>query len=72
MKYTEGTVMKITNFGAFIEIMPGKSGLCHISKLSDERINDIESFIEIGQKVRVKLMAIDRQGRLNLSMKDAS
>ena len=71
-KIYEGTVMKITDFGAFIEIMPGKSGLCHISKLSNERINDIESFIEIGQKVKVKLLAIDRQGRLSLSMKDAS
>ena len=68
----EGTVMKITDFGAFIEIMPGKSGLCHISKLSNERVNNVENFIKIGQKVKVKLLAIDRQGRLNLSMKDAS
>ena len=68
----EGTVMKITDFGAFIEIMPGKSGLCHISKLSNERVNNVESFIKVGQKVKVKLLAIDRQGRLNLSMKDAS
>ena len=67
-----GTVLTLKDFGAFVEIMPGKSGLCHISKISHERVNDIGDLLSVGQKVKVKVIDVDRQGRLNLSIKDAS
>ena len=67
----EGKVQKITEYGAFVEILPGKSGLCHISKVSDEHVRDLEDILKVGQTVKVKVVAIDRQGRLNLSIKDA-
>ncbi len=67
----EGEVKRIMDFGAFIEILPGKEGLCHISKLSTERVNRVEDVVKEGMKVRVRLVEIDRMGRLNLSMVDA-
>lgn len=66
----EGKVKKITDFGAFIEILPGREGLCHISKISDRRVNKVTDVLSEGETVKVKLMAIDRQGKLSLSMKD--
>ncbi len=66
----EGVVKRLTDFGAFIEILPGKDGLCHISKMSKNRINKVEDVLSEGQKVRVKLLEIDRMGRLNLGMVD--
>ncbi len=66
-----GTVKKILDFGAFIEILPGKEGLCHISKLSRERVNKVSEVLELNQVVSVKLLEIDRMGRLNLSYIDA-
>ena len=66
----DGTVKKILNFGAFIEIIPGKDGLCHISKIADRRIENIEDFLSVGQKVRVKVLSVDNTGRINLSIKD--
>ncbi|MGL4524863.1 MAG: polyribonucleotide nucleotidyltransferase [Spirochaetia bacterium] len=66
----DGTVKKIMDFGAFIEIMPGKEGLCHISKMAKERVNRVEDIVSEGQQVKVKLLEIDRMGRLNLSMVD--
>ena len=66
-----GTVKKILDFGAFIEILPGKEGLCHISKLSRERVNKVSDVLELNQEVSVKLLEIDRMGRLNLSYVDA-
>jgi polyribonucleotide nucleotidyltransferase len=59
------------DFGAFIEILPGKEGLCHISKLSKERVQNVEDVLTVGQVIPVKLMEIDRQNRLNLSYVDA-
>jgi len=67
----QGTVKRIMDFGAFIEILPGKEGLCHISKLSRKRVEHVEDVLKVGQVVPVKLMEIDRQNRLNLSYIDA-
>lgn len=66
-----GTVKKILDFGAFIEILPGKEGLCHISKLSRERVNKVTDVLKLDQEISVKLLEIDRMGRLNLSYVDA-
>ena len=66
-----GLVKKITDFGAFIEILPGKEGLCHISKLSLKRINKVSDVLSEGQEVNVKLIDIDKMGRLSLSYIDA-
>ena len=66
----EGTVAKLTDFGAFVTIMPGKDGLVHISQISEERIENIGDILKEGQVVRVKVLEIDRQGRIRLSMKD--
>jgi polyribonucleotide nucleotidyltransferase len=67
----QGTVKRIMDFGAFIEILPGKEGLCHISKLAKERVKTVDEVLTIGQEISVKLMEVDRQGRLNLSYVDA-
>lgn len=66
-----GKVTKITTFGAFIEILPSKEGLCHISKLDKVRVNKVEDVVSIGDEVLVKVTEIDPQGRINLSRKDA-
>ena len=59
------------DFGAFIEILPGKEGLCHISKLSKTRVEKVTDVVKEGQQIPVKLLEIDRMGRLNLSYVDA-
>ena len=66
-----GTVKRIMDFGAFIEILPGKEGLCHISKLSRTRVEKVTDVVKEGQQIPVKLLEIDRMGRLNLSYVDA-
>lgn len=68
-KIYEGTVVSIKDFGAFINIMPGIDGMCHISAMSDKRVEKVTDVVKEGDKVRVKLMAIDDRGRLSLSMK---
>lgn len=65
----EGPVVKIMDFGAFVNILPGKDGLVHISQLAKKRVNKVEDIVKVGDIVRVKLVEIDKQGRLNLSMK---
>ncbi len=67
----EGKVTRLMAFGAFVEIAPGKEGLVHISKISKERVNKVEDVLAVGDEVTVKLLEIDQQGRLNLSIKDA-
>ncbi len=67
----QAKVKKIMEFGAFVEIFPGTEGLVHISKLADRRIARVEEVVKIGDIIPVKLMEIDPQGRLNLSLKDA-
>lgn len=69
-KIYKGIVKKITDFGAFIEVLPGKDGLCHISKLSHKRVVRVEDAVSEGDEVEVKILAVDRQGRISLSMKD--
>lgn len=66
-----GKVTKITNFGAFVEILPGREGLVHISKLDFKRVNKVEDIVSIGDEILVKVIEIDNQGRVNLSRKDA-
>ncbi len=61
-----GKVKRITNFGAFVEILPGKEGLIHISRLSKKRVRKVEDVVHIGDEVIVKVMDIDEQGRINL------
>jgi polyribonucleotide nucleotidyltransferase len=66
----EGTVMRIMPFGAFIEILPGKEGLLHISKMAKGRVEKVEDVMNIGDKVEVKVTEIDNQNRINLSRKE--
>ncbi len=66
----EGKVTRIMNFGAFVEILPGKEGLIHISKIARERIDKVEDVLNIGDEVKVKVIEIDSQGRINLSRKE--
>ena len=66
-----GTVKRIMDFGAFVEILPGKEGLCHISKFSRQKIAKVSDVVQEGQQIPVKLLEIDKQGRLNLSYIDA-
>ncbi len=67
----KGKVVKIMNFGAFVEIAPGKDGMVHISKLDNHRVEKVEDVVSIGDEIIVKVMEIDNQGRINLSRKDA-
>ncbi len=66
-----GKVVRITTFGAFVEILPGKDGLVHISKLDKKRVEKVEDVVNIGDEILVKVTEIDKQGRINLSRKDA-
>jgi polyribonucleotide nucleotidyltransferase len=70
-KVYHGKVTKIMDFGAFVEFMPGKEGLVHISQISPERVAKVTDVLKEGQEVTVKLTEIDSQGRNNLSIKAA-
>ena len=65
-----GTVTRTTSFGAFVDIGGGKEGLVHISKIAKERVNKVEDYVKPGDKVPVKVIGIDDQGKINLTMKD--
>ena len=65
----EGKVQKIMDFGAFVNILPGKDGLVHISQISNERVENVNDKLREGQIVRVKVLEVDKQGRVRLSMK---
>ncbi len=67
----KGKVVKLMQFGAFVEIAPGKDGLVHISKLDKQRVEKVEDVVSVGDEIVVKVMEIDNQGRINLSRKDA-
>ena len=69
-KIYNGKVAKIMDFGAFVTILPGKDGLLHISQISNERVEDVNAHLKEGQEVQVKLLEIDRQGRMRLSVKE--
>ncbi|MBW3538158.1 polyribonucleotide nucleotidyltransferase [Candidatus Parcubacteria bacterium] len=70
-KIYTGEVVKIMEFGAFVNIMPGRDGLVHISRLADGRVEKVEDVVKLGDKIKVKLIEVDSQGRLNLSKKAA-
>jgi polyribonucleotide nucleotidyltransferase len=70
--YTDVPVVSVLDFGAFVQIMPGKDGLVHVSEMSEERVNKPSDVVKEGDKVTVKLVAIDERGRLQLSMKAAA
>ncbi len=69
-KVYTGTVARIMDFGAFVTILPGKDGLLHISQISQERVEKVTDFVNVGDIVKVKVIEIDRQGRMRLSMKE--
>ena len=71
-KIYEGRVQKLMDFGAFVNILPGKDGLVHISQISDERVENVSDKLSEGDMVKVKVLEIDRQGRVRLSMKAAN
>ena len=66
-----GTVTRIMQFGAFVEILPGKEGLVHISKLDNKHVESVEDVVNVGDVIKVKVIEIDEKGRINLSKKDA-
>ena len=66
-----GKVVRIVDFGAFVNVLPGKDGLVHISQISEERVNAVTDVLTEGQEVTVKVLEVDRQGRVRLSMKEA-
>jgi polyribonucleotide nucleotidyltransferase len=68
----KGTVRKIMDFGAFVEILPGTDGLVHISQMSNERVRAVEDILSEGDEVMVKVLEVDRSGKIRLSMKDVS
>jgi polyribonucleotide nucleotidyltransferase len=70
-KVYDGTVKRVMEYGAFVEILPGKEGLAHISKLSRQRIDKVTDILNEGDKVPVKVIEIDKAGRINLSYIDA-
>ena len=65
-----GTVARIVDFGAFINILPGKDGLVHISQIANERVENVSDFLKEGQQVQVKVMDVDQRGRIKLSIKE--
>jgi polyribonucleotide nucleotidyltransferase len=67
-----GKVVRIVDFGAFVSIVGGKEGLVHISQIADQRVEKVSDYLQLGQEVKVKVMEIDRQGRIRLSMKEAN
>ena len=69
-KIYEGEVVRIMNFGAFVQLAPNKDGLIHISKLSNERVEKVEDVVNIGDKVKVKVLEIDKMGRINLALRE--
>ncbi len=71
-KVYEGTVLKLLDFGAIVQVMPGKDGLLHISQIANERVNAVADYLKEGQQVRVKVLETDDRGRLKLSMKAAA
>ena len=67
----EGTVVRIVDFGAFVNFLPGKDGLVHISQIAEERVNNVSDYLKEGQVVRVKCLDVDQRGRIKLSIKEA-
>ena len=70
-KIYKGRATRITSFGAFVEIFPGKEGLCHISQLASERTEHVTDVVREGEEILVKVTGVDNLGRINLSRKEA-
>jgi polyribonucleotide nucleotidyltransferase len=70
-KIYRGTVKKVVDFGAFVEILPGTEGLVHISQLAKERVNRVTDIVQEGDEIQVKVLEIDKQGKIRLSRKEA-
>ena len=68
----EGKVVRLMDFGAFVTILPGKDGLVHISQISEERVEKVSDKLAEGDVIKVKVLEVDRQGRIRLSMRDVS
>jgi len=66
----EGKVARLMDFGAFVTILPGRDGLVHISQISNERVERVSDKLREGDVIRVKVLEVDRQGRIRLSMRD--
>ncbi|WP_432452183.1 MULTISPECIES: polyribonucleotide nucleotidyltransferase [unclassified Agarivorans] len=71
-QFYEGKVVRLADFGAFVEILPGKDGLVHISQISQERVANVSDHLTVGDIVKVKVLEVDRQGRVRLSIKEAA
>ncbi|MFI8037863.1 S1 RNA-binding domain-containing protein, partial [Acinetobacter baumannii] len=69
-KIYDGKVIRIVEFGAFVNIMPGTDGLLHISQISNERIANVTDVLKEGQEVKVQVQDVDNRGRIKLTMKD--
>jgi len=67
----EGTVVKITHYGAFVELSDGKSGLVHISEIADTYVKDVKDYLKEQDKVKVKILGLNEKGKLDLSVKQA-
>jgi polyribonucleotide nucleotidyltransferase len=65
----EGTVLKVLEFGAIVQILPGRDGLLHVSQIANERVERVSDFVKEGDKIRIKAIEADDKGRLRLSMK---
>ena len=70
-KIYKGTITRLMNFGAFCEVLPGKEGLIHVSEIANRFVKDVSSELNVGDEVTVKVIEIDQQGRVNLSIKQA-
>ena len=66
----KGKVTRLADFGAFVAIVGNKEGLVHISQIAEERVEKVSDYLQVGQEVTVKVVEIDRQGRIRLTMKD--
>ena len=69
-KIYHGRVERIVDFGAFVNILPGKDGLLHISQIADQRVENVSDFLSEGQMVDVVVLDVDQRGRIKLSMKE--
>ena len=67
----QGQVVRLADFGAFVNILPGKDGLVHISQITEERVKNVSDHLSVGDTVKVKVLEVDRQGRIRLSIKEA-
>jgi polyribonucleotide nucleotidyltransferase len=71
-KIYDGTVLRLLDFGAIVQILPGRDGLLHISQIANERVNQVSDYLKEGQAIKVKVLEADEKGRLRLSMKAAA